>query len=583
MDQDHASRPVNKTARSRADLGLAAVLFTASLFILFTYDLKAHLPAIGDAERYIHIASALQAGDWANAINYHYPPLFPAFIAAAGIFIKDLESAARLVSILATALTIFPAYFLALRVFGRRPAIIGCSILALTFFEQQVVAKAEQPAILFTYLAVLAGLSALETRKLSRFFLTGLAFGATFLVKPEALAYFLMFALITVAARAGRGRALPGAISSGTKGKEESRPEGRSRAAVVPVTLLALGYFLLTGPYLASYYRDTGRLSLNPKAHTLFIVHNFLYLENYLYKIQRDQDGYFTQAQRIYIEGDKQPPNISIAHQLWQDPGAMVHAYFLRWWRSKDIFRDYYLSGMAPVAWPLLLAFGLWPGNDPEKRRRELYLHLFALCPVLSVPLFSSYFPRFYFVMIPWFALVLGRGAERIIETAAGGVREERRGRFKNAALLGVIAVLALAAGWKLMRAAPDREFWSRIEYRRQVADKLKDMLPDGCRFMAELSAPSLAYLAGIEPQRQEAIPASTLEGMLALATERHCKYVVFYPTDFRARYPGLTRLLDPSFSMPGLKRVFRGQDPSGNTYVIYEILPVVCGSRPAH
>ncbi len=592
MDQQPASRPAIKTARTSTDLGIAAVLFTASLFILYTYDLRAHPPAFGDAERYIYIASAIQAGDWAHAINYHYPPLFPALIAAASLFIKDLESAARLVTILATALTIFPAYFLARRVFGRRAAVLGCSFLALTFFERQVVVKAEQPAILFIYLAILAGLGALETGRRSRFFLAGLLFGAAFLIKPEGFAYFLMFALIVVIAEAGpgteirgswgRGRALLGSIFPGRRFREAdgqgSPPEGRSHSAIVPVILLALGYFLLTAPYLASYYRDTGRLSLDPKAHTLFCIHNFLYDDQRLYRIQRDQEGYFTSAERIYFEGDKRPPDISIAHQLWLDPLDMAHAYFYRLWQSKDIFRDYYLTKMAPMVWPLLLAFGLWPGRDARRRRREWYLHAFALVPAVAVPLFSSHLPRLYFTMIPWFAIILGRGAERIIETAAAGAGPGKRGRAANAALLIVIAALALSASWKLMRATPDREYWSRIEYRRQVADKVKELLPAGCRFMAELEAPTLSYLAGLPPERQEVIPIATMEGVLALAVEHDCKYLVFYRSHFGDRYSQLFPLLDPDFSTPGLKRVFRGQDPSGDVYVIYELLPSPCG-----
>jgi 4-amino-4-deoxy-L-arabinose transferase-like glycosyltransferase len=574
-DQAHTEDPEAGSSKFR-DLYLISGLFLATLLVLFAYDLRARPALHPDLERYIHIASSFRAGDLEGAVNYHYPPFFPLLIAGADLITGNMKSAAKLASILCTALLLFPVYFLSRSVFGRGPAVFAAGFLCFRFISELAVCKAEQPAMLFIYLAILLGLHALRGRKLYLFLMTGLAFGAGFMTKPEAWAYFLAFLSILVGASMASGLKARRA----SHGPEDPEHQGRRlrRGAVVSGLVLALGYFLVTGPYLLSYYRDTGMFSFNPKARTLFAIHNFLYRDHGLYQIQFDESGYFTQAQRIYMEGDKKPPDVPLADLLWEHRREYAGIYFSRFWFSaKESIAGYYLKRIAPWVWPALVLIGLWPSPERERRRYEYYLHAFALVPMLTVPLFSRHFPRFYFMMVPWFMMVMGRGADRIMEYAAARLGDAGR-KARPVAAAAVFFALASLAIIEIASARPDQDYWDQVEYRRKVAEVLKSALPEGCRYLAENENPSIWRIAGFQPQRQELIPSLSLEGVIALARDRGCKFIVFHKSRFFDRYQSLLPLLDRRFSHPELKPVFRGEGPGLNTYVIYEIKTVECG-----
>jgi 4-amino-4-deoxy-L-arabinose transferase-like glycosyltransferase len=498
-DQGHTEDPEAGSGKSR-DLYLISGLFLATLLVLFAYDLKARPALHPDLERYIHVAESIRAGDLEGAVNYHYPPLFPLLIAGADLVTGNMEPAARMVSALCTALMVFPVYFLSLSVFGRRPAVFAAGFFSFRFISELAVCKAEQPAMLFIYLAILLGLHALRGRKLYLFFLTGLAFGAGFMAKPEAWAYFLAYLFILAGSGILARRKGEPVTEAGAKDSARERP-GLKRDAVIPALALLVGYFLVTGPYLFSYYRDTGGFSFNPKARTLFAIHNFLYLDDNLYRLQLGEDGYFTQAQRIYIEGDKRPASIPLYKAVWKHRYEYAAMYKRRLLSSaREIIAGYYLQRIAPWVWPVLAVLGLWPSRERRRRRFEFYLHVFALVPVLTVPLFSRYFPRFYFMMVPWFMIVMGRGVDRIVELMVGRFSGAIGQRIRFASMPAVFSVFIVFGFIETALARPDKGYRERVEYRLKVAGVLKSLLPEGCRYMAELENPSIWRLAGISP-----------------------------------------------------------------------------------
>lgn len=68
-------------------------------------------------------------------LNSIYPPLFAALTTAVGVIVRDLEMAGRIVSILASALTVIPLGLLTARLFGRRAA-----FFALLFYTASPIA-----------------------------------------------------------------------------------------------------------------------------------------------------------------------------------------------------------------------------------------------------------------------------------------------------------------------------------------------------------------------------------------------------------------------------------------------------------
>ncbi len=240
------------------------------------------------------------------------------------------------------------------------------------------------------------------------------------------------------------------------------------------------------------------------------------------------------------------------------------------------------MSEIAPWCWPLLLALGLWPSRG-RWSGRESYLHAFALVHVLTVPMFSVLFPRFYFLLVPWIMIVMGRGADRVIAAAvrAAKGRAAQAGPALSAALL---ILMAASAAFEVAQARPNREYLAELEARRRVAELVRAMLPSGCRFMAELENHSIWYLAGLGPTTQEITPANSLDQVIEFAAVKRVKYIIFHKSPSFERYEQLLPLLEPGFTSPFLKLTYSTPASGGDTYVIYEVLPVSCGTaaRPA-
>ncbi len=291
----------------KRDWALALAFAIFCLAAQCSYILRADLQLQGDMERYIFIAASLLRGQWGNAINYHYPPFFPAVVAAASGLCGGLERAAWAVCAGSVALTALPVYFLGLALFGRRAAVLGSGFFALRFIPGLAPALPEDLAMLVLSLALLSGLYALHGGRPAWHLITGLVFGTAFLTKPEASAYFYTYVLI--AAGAGIYPLIKPRPPSDDRTKRAPRP---ARKAAAAFALLIAGYALAAGPYLAAHWADTGKFSLNPKARTLFLIHNYLYEKSRLYQIEHDDGGFYTPAQRIYMDGDKTPLEGSI-------------------------------------------------------------------------------------------------------------------------------------------------------------------------------------------------------------------------------------------------------------------------------
>lgn len=87
-----------------------------------------------DGHGYILIARGLLEGRFATpyispGILFHHDFLYPAAIAAAGLWIEDLAAAARVVNVLAGALLVLPVYGLARDVFGRSAAAFAAALV----------------------------------------------------------------------------------------------------------------------------------------------------------------------------------------------------------------------------------------------------------------------------------------------------------------------------------------------------------------------------------------------------------------------------------------------------------------------
>ncbi len=559
----------------KIDLMLCALITLAALFVRTVFVIKADSLFFGDLERYVFIARSLVEGRFSDYLHFHYPPLFPTLFAPLGRVLGDYETASRAVSVFLASGVVFPVYVLAYRTGGRGSAIAASAFYAFIFFiggrEQ------EQVLLLFIWTSVAAGLLSLEKKKPGWFFATGMLFGLAFLTKPEGWGFFLVFVVLAF------GYWLSSSFRYGELKKAARHPGQRfpGMYGLLCMAVIVLAYFMITGPYLFAYYQKTGEFSFNPKARTLLYIHN-LRDYNLLYMIRKDRTEYFTMAQRVYQEGDVKPHSKGVPYLLYKHRSQFASAWWKRFDRSLfDILIPKYLQKIVPWLWPLLLLAGLW--NRREKIFYDLYLHAFALVPLLLVPFFTNLFPRFYFSLVPWLMIFLGRGAWRMLVALAwlfnkAGADKER---MKTSLVLILTGALLYACALRIVPAKPHPMIKPELEFRKQIASELKDMLPPGCRFMAELTRRSMWYLADYHPTRQEALPYDKLPPILGFAIRKDVKFIVHHEHSRKnLRFKSVDPLLKKDFSSKLLKLRLRRISPSGKVYVIYEVLPTQCGEQ---
>lgn len=162
---------------SLATLGLALAVATA--FALRFWALR-HQPFVTvDGTDYIRLAEALLQG---QALASIFPPGYPALIALVRVLVEDRVMAAAIVSLVAGALLPFPVWLLARRAAGERWAVGAAFAVALhpELARFSALTMSESAFILALY-ASLAWAAA------ARPFLAGLAIGAAFTIRPEAL------------------------------------------------------------------------------------------------------------------------------------------------------------------------------------------------------------------------------------------------------------------------------------------------------------------------------------------------------------------------------------------------------------
>jgi 4-amino-4-deoxy-L-arabinose transferase-like glycosyltransferase len=217
-------------------------------------------------------------GNFAEGLSAYWSPLYPLLVGVASLFFEDLKFAAAFVSVVAGTLTVAVVYLLAREFYGRGAAAVAGALAAvyppLVLYSAVFLTEATY-TLLFTG-GILAGWLALRRASRRWHLFTGLAFGACYLVKPEAFAFV--------------GLALAAGVAAGFVRRELKR-----RRTWVNLALVVAGFVLLSAPYLLYLRGQTGRWTLSAKTD----MH--LYGAVNIYALAPDGEG--TLADRLWVGG----------------------------------------------------------------------------------------------------------------------------------------------------------------------------------------------------------------------------------------------------------------------------------------
>ncbi|HEU4595737.1 MAG TPA: glycosyltransferase family 39 protein, partial [Pyrinomonadaceae bacterium] len=232
------------SGEARAVLGWTLAAFVVRLLLAWRVE---HVIS-PDGVEYVRLGRNLVSGHLAAGMSTYFPPLYPLLVGLASLVFGDGELAGRFVSVVAGSLLVVPAYALAREWYGERAAMVAAALVALhpvlAYYSTVVLTEATY-TLLFTC-GVLAGWTALSGRRARAYALAGAAFGACYLLKPEAVGFVvLLVALVLCRKLFDRAHTL--------------------RLAARQALALCAGFALAASPYLLYLWGYTGGLTLSGK------------------------------------------------------------------------------------------------------------------------------------------------------------------------------------------------------------------------------------------------------------------------------------------------------------------------------
>jgi hypothetical protein len=386
---------------TRREWGILAgfILFA---FVIRLYILRFHPPITGDGVWYATLGKNLISGNFKEGLSTYWPPLYPLLVGISSLLVNDLEYAGRFVSVLAGSLLVFPVYLLSRSIYSTRVAFLAVLLTVihpiLLAYSTYLLTESTYTLALITAIAV--GWLAISTEKKILFFLTGLAIGACYLLRPEAIGYVILVPI---------SYCIAGLVYK----------EFQLKAASLNTLLLLAGFLLLALPYLLYLHEEMGRWTISGK------------LSVSLQTTDRNGKG----GSRALIEGG----TTTIADKYWAgsrseadaaNPTASVStpASNSRGSISPSMDRlKYEISLLPKVLAPLLIVLsllGLLRTRWSRKRFvKESYLLAFLLSTLVGYSCTPVFEERYYIPFLPVFFCWSAKGALELESWLADSVK----------------------------------------------------------------------------------------------------------------------------------------------------------------
>jgi len=540
-----AAATASERGPSRGELLLVSVPTLAALVLrLMMLTSPGHLTS--DGVWYALLGRNLISGNIKDGLSTYWPPLYPLLIGIFSIVTRDAELAGRLVSVIAGALLVIPIYFLARRLYGKPTAFVAALLTVIYPFllEYSTVVLTESLYTLLFTLAVLGALSAFSTGKNHQFFMTGLAIGACYLVRPEAFG-FAGLILLMIAASVLLGK----------------RANLKRASANAPIFLA--GFLLLSLPYLLYLRAETGRWGLSEKLTAItqlgaankdrwrgLIDGGQTTVADKMWAGSREQEPFSTESPATV---DETPSSQS------ERSGSLLNLLRARGIKA-GLLKEYRsLPELMTPPLMFLAALGFISGQWTRDRGQgEACLLAFVGSTLLCYAI-AGVEDRYLIAVIPIFICWSSRG---LVELDARLCEAEERlretpGFLKRHPILSkslLMVGLSLSLLPRVLIAANPESFDARD---KQIAECIKDQSAPGALVMA--SSPHMAFFAGA---KHLYIPSEQLDVVVDYARRRKVDVVVV-EEDGIGLTPRLRPLLDDAQPPPGWRLICQDDTPN--------------------
>jgi 4-amino-4-deoxy-L-arabinose transferase-like glycosyltransferase len=521
-----------------------------------------------DEAHYLRLAAAfLQHGPFA-LLHPYWPPFFPLVIAVFKLPVGNLETAGRLVNILAGCLTVALVYRMARELFSRREALISAAFMAfyppVAFHSTNVM-----PESLFSLLAlagIVFGWKALRRKRLLPGLAAGLLWGAAYLVKPEGigfLAVFLVFTLLYTVARGfknGGWKRLPAAIAAG------------------------LGFVIVALPYWLYLHEVTGKWTLSTKGSV-----NQQLEVSVAFQDAANPDPFY------HLTVDNRHLPVDMAYHfgtlrelsgLQARSGRVVAV--TRGRVAQKYVRNFYhtvkdaIPGLLTLVPFVLFVCGL-TGSVYGRRRSGFFLFVLANLAFfwfLVIPMFHLN-ERYFLPLLPVCLVWMGRGAvsltlwvsenmEALFSQQAG--QSPWTARFAAACVVFFILGFGFfpeAARFAGMRA-DSADLWADPVELKRAGEWIRSQSDHPASLMDVNKAVDF-YAGQYDIRKGASFSYDPVDRNLIYARHRGAEYMVF-SSRYLSWYPNLRPLIEKKGLPAGLTLVYESDQPAGVRTVVYRV-----------
>lgn len=446
-----------------------------------------------------------------------FPPLYPLLIGLVHLLIPDGVAAAKLVSVVASAVGAIAVYRLGRSLDGAATGLVAALVAMVqpdcALFGAQPISQALFSALLWSAMAVYA--ADIGDRRTSTAPASGALLGLAALTRPEAA---LPAALLTLDRAARLWRVSP-------------------KRAVLRAGLIAGVFALVLLPYVAYLFRATGQLSLTGKSEINLAIGRASASGEPLYRID--------QATMTLT--------LNTGRGGWRD--------VVRYARNLRV-ETRELSWLHDVVWLIWVGIGLWVLI--ERRAGEALILLWAAAPLAVIPVYAVVLAY----LIPYFPAFT-------IAAAVGAVHAWRAcstTSWSAAPRIAAAVVLGATVLWATVGTIQDLPAYRIPVGAHRAEREAGEWLAAATKGTGAIMANggTVAYYSGLTRVN---MPGDELPSIVAFMRARHVGFLAVSDYDRVPRHPSVEALRSNPRA-DGLQLVHTAADQEGKRCLVFALAP---------
>jgi 4-amino-4-deoxy-L-arabinose transferase-like glycosyltransferase len=374
----------------------------------------------------------IEYGRYVFGENYNmgifFPPGYPACIGVVNLFFHDLFFSAKLVSFIASCITIVLSFLIGKELYSREAGLFAALVYAVYPVILIISVDAYADALFFCFILLSLYIFTISLKRDNVFIhmLLGISIASAFLIRPEGL--FLLF--------------LPGLQLFGVF-------TGRlyfHKSYFLKLALVTVLFIVFISPYMIFLRNYTGKFNISGKANVSIILgelsgdreyHDVVNAPENLY----DRAAFTLNEDRTQLRGWNRKVNLSLKDYIFKDPVALLKKY------QKNVMRQIstLIKLLIPILLPLIFSFF---NRELFNNRVRLVFIMYPFLFFLMYPLFIVIEKQTLFIVLFLICFASGGYANSKLVVSEilmfYGIKQNKVSRFIESAIKSVIILILL-------------------------------------------------------------------------------------------------------------------------------------------